>query len=76
MFEIQVLRVPKGVEGFVFAVHILPPKEADVIAVAPKKFYSYGFVLHLLQRRRIQVGDKMAGRHGNKGIISKILTNI
>ena len=27
----------------------------------------------LLQRRKIQVGDKMAGRHGNKGIISKIL---
>ena len=36
------LRVPKGVEGFVYAVHILPPKEADVIALAAKKFYSSG----------------------------------
>ena len=66
------LRVPKGVEGFVFAVHILPPKEADVIAVAPKNAILRVRVA-LLQRRKIQVGDKMAGRHGNKGIISKIL---
>jgi DNA-directed RNA polymerase subunit beta len=66
------LRVPKGVEGFVFGVHILPPKEADVIAVAPKNSI-LRVRIALLQRRKIQVGDKMAGRHGNKGIISKIL---
>lgn len=66
------LRVPKGVEGFVLSVDILPPKEADVLALVPKNS-----ILHvriaLLQRRKIQVGDKMAGRHGNKGVISKIL---
>ena len=66
------LRVPKGVQGFVFAVHILPPKEADVSALAPKNALLRVRVA-LLQRRKIQVGDKMAGRHGNKGIISKIL---
>ena len=66
------LRVPKGVEGFVFAVHVLPAKEADVIAIAPKNAVLRVRVA-LLQRRKIQVGDKMAGRHGNKGIISKIL---
>lgn len=66
------LRVPKGVEGFVFGVYILPAKEADVIAIAPKNSVLRVRVA-LLQRRRIQVGDKMAGRHGNKGIISKIL---
>ena len=66
------LRVPKGVEGFVFGVYILPAKEADVIAIAPKDSVLRVRVA-LLQRRRIQVGDKMAGRHGNKGIISKIL---
>jgi DNA-directed RNA polymerase subunit beta len=66
------LRVPKGVQGFVFAVHILPPKEADVSALAPKNAILRVRVA-LLQRRKIQVGDKMAGRHGNKGIISKIL---
>ena len=66
------LRVPKGVEGFVFAVEVLPPKEADVSAIAPKNAILRVRVA-LLQRRRIQVGDKMAGRHGNKGIVSKIL---
>ena len=66
------LRVPKGVEGFVFGVHVLPAKESDVIAIAPKNAILRVRVA-LLQRRKIQVGDKMAGRHGNKGIISKIL---
>ena len=66
------LRVPKGVEGFIYSVDILPAKEADVIALAPKEAL-LRVRIALLQRRRIQVGDKMAGRHGNKGIISKIL---
>jgi DNA-directed RNA polymerase subunit beta len=66
------LRVPKGVEGFVFGVYILPPKEPDVIAIAPKNA-TLRVRVALLQRRKIQVGDKMAGRHGNKGIVSKIL---
>jgi DNA-directed RNA polymerase subunit beta len=67
------LRVPKGVEGFVYDVQILPPKEADVLALAPKNALLRVRVA-LLQRRTIQVGDKMAGRHGNKGIVSKILS--
>lgn len=67
------LRVPKGVEGFVLDVQILPPKEADVIALAQKNSILRVRVV-LLQRRKIQVGDKMAGRHGNKGVISKILS--
>ena len=66
------LRVPKGVEGFVYDVQTLPPKEADVLALAPKNALLRVRVA-LLQRRKIQVGDKMAGRHGNKGIVSKIL---
>lgn len=64
--------VPKGVQGFVVDTQILPPKDLEVLALAPK-----GSLLRvkitLLQRRKIQLGDKMAGRHGNKGIISKIL---
>lgn len=67
------LRVPKGVEGFVLDVEILPPKEADVLALVPKNSILRVRVA-LLQRRKIQVGDKMAGRHGNKGVISKILS--
>ena len=66
------LRVPKGVEGFVLDVQHLPPKEADVLALAEKNALLRIRVV-LLQRRKIQVGDKMAGRHGNKGIVSKIL---
>ena len=66
------LRVPKGVEGFVYDIHILPPKEAEVIAIAPKDAILRVRVA-LLHKRRIQVGDKMAGRHGNKGIVSNII---
>ena len=66
------LRVPKAVEGFVLDVQILPPKEADVLALAPKNSL-LRVRIALLQRRKIQVGDKMAGRHGNKGVISRIL---
>lgn len=39
----------------------------------PVKNLIVGVKITLLQRRKIQVGDKVAGRHGNKGIISKIL---
>lgn len=66
------LRVPKGVEGFVLDVQILPSREPDVAALAEKESILRVRVI-LLQRRRIQVGDKMAGRHGNKGIVSNIL---
>jgi DNA-directed RNA polymerase beta subunit len=71
-FKNTSLRVPKGVEGFVLDVQILPPKEADVLPLAPKNTILRVRVA-LLQKRNIQVGDKMAGRHGNKGVISKIL---
>ena len=66
------LRVPKGVEGFVLDVQILPSREPDVAALAEKNSILRVRIV-LLQRRKIQVGDKMAGRHGNKGIVSKIL---
>ena len=71
-FKNTSLRVPKGVEGFVLDVQILPPKETDVLPLAPKNAI-LRVRIALLQKRNIQVGDKMAGRHGNKGIISKIL---
>lgn len=71
-FKNTSLRVPKGVEGFVLDVQILPPQEADVLPLAPKNSILRVRVA-LLQKRNIQVGDKMAGRHGNKGVISKIL---
>jgi DNA-directed RNA polymerase subunit beta len=74
LFRDTSFRVPKGVEGFILDIHLLPPKSADVIAVIkdhPEGLFRVRIVL--LQRRKIQIGDKMAGRHGNKGVISQIL---
>lgn len=64
------LRVPKGVKGRVIDIQILetqnlPPETA---------FEGPGRVhIYIAEKRKIQVGDKIAGRHGNKGIVSKIL---
>jgi DNA-directed RNA polymerase subunit beta len=63
------LKLPHGTSGRVLDVKIfsrsnrddLPPGTDEVLKV------------YIAQTRRIQIGDKMAGRHGNKGIISKIL---
>jgi DNA-directed RNA polymerase subunit beta len=71
-FRNSSLRVPKGVQGFVLGIQILPAQEPDVAALAEKDDILRVRVI-LLQKRKIQVGDKMAGRHGNKGIVSKIL---
>lgn len=63
------LKVPHGGSGIVQAVrifkrsegHDLPPGVNEVVKV------------YIVQKRKISEGDKMAGRHGNKGVISKIL---
>ena len=64
------LRVPKSVHGRVVNIQILEteniPPEIDF--EGPGRVHIY-----IAEKRKIQVGDKMAGRHGNKGIISKIL---
>ena len=60
------LRVPRGVRGRVIRLtvsNLLSPGES-----APEWIQVY-----IAQKRVIQVGDKVAGRHGNKGVISKIL---
>ncbi len=54
------LRVPKGVEGRVINYHVNEKEKGR-------------FRIYLAEERRIQVGDKVAGRHGNKGIVSTIL---
>lgn len=40
-----------------------------------KKKRIYSIIIYFAQKRKIQLGDKIAGRHGNKGIVSKILPN-
>ncbi|XP_059065938.1 DNA-directed RNA polymerase subunit beta-like [Cryptomeria japonica] len=62
-------RVPKGVKGRVIVVRCFQEfKEDDYLSDIVEKVHVY-----ILQKRKIQVGDKVAGRHGNKGIISKNL---
>nr|YP_009106702.1 beta subunit of RNA polymerase [Pseudochloris wilhelmii]AIT95529.1 beta subunit of RNA polymerase [Pseudochloris wilhelmii] len=66
------LRVPKGLQGIILGIENLPPREPDLVSVAPRNSI-LRVRIFFLQRRKIQVGDKMAGRHGNKGVISKII---
>nr|YP_009259077.1 RNA polymerase beta chain [Sequoia sempervirens]ALB36983.1 RNA polymerase beta chain [Sequoia sempervirens] len=62
-------RVPKGVKGRVLDVRCFQEfEEEDYLGDSVEKVHVY-----ISQKRKIQVGDKVAGRHGNKGIISKIL---
>ena len=64
------LRVPKSVHGRVVNIQILETENIppEINFEGPGRVHIY-----IAEKRKIQVGDKMAGRHGNKGIISKIL---
>ena len=63
------LRLPNGTAGCVLDIKIFSRNNRDVFPAGTEKIIK----VYIAQTRRIQVGDKMAGRHGNKGIISKIL---
>ena len=63
------LRVPHGAEGIVHEVKIYSRKENDELPAGVSKVIR----VYIAQKRKIQVGDKMSGRHGNKGVISLIL---
>ncbi|MBN1485905.1 MAG: DNA-directed RNA polymerase subunit beta [Chloroflexia bacterium] len=63
------LRVPHGVSGRVIDVKIFSRDQGDELSVG---VHTMVRVL-IAQRRKIAAGDKMAGRHGNKGVISRIL---
>lgn len=64
------LRAPKGLKGRVIHIEILETKNlpAESLFEGPGRVHIY-----IAEKRKIQVGDKISGRHGNKGIISKIL---
>ena len=64
------LRVPHGEYGIVIGVHEFDAASDD--AELPAGVNRLVRV-HIAQRRKITVGDKLSGRHGNKGVISKIL---
>jgi DNA-directed RNA polymerase subunit beta len=63
------LRVPHGGEGIVLDVRTFSRDKGDELA--PDVLESVK--VYVVQKRKIQVGDKMSGRHGNKGVISKVL---
>ena len=63
------LRVPHGGEGIVHDVKIFTKEDSDELGAGVSKIIR----VYIAQKRKIQVGDKMAGRHGNKGVISLIL---
>ena len=63
------LRVPHGGDGIVHDVKIYSRKENDELPAGVSKVIR----IYIVQKRKIQVGDKMSGRHGNKGVISLIL---
>ncbi len=63
------LRVPNGEKGRVVDVRLFTREQGDELPPGANMVVR----VYVAQRRKIQVGDKMAGRHGNKGIISRIL---
>ncbi len=63
------LRVPHGGEGIVHDVKIFTKEDTDELPAGVSKSVR----VYIAQKRKISVGDKMAGRHGNKGVISLIL---
>lgn len=63
------LRVPNGEKGRVVDVRLFTREQGDELPPGANMVVR----VYVAQKRKIQVGDKMAGRHGNKGIISKIL---
>ena len=63
------LKVPHGAYGIVVGVKEFTRENGDELAPGVNKVVR----IYIAQKRKISVGDKMAGRHGNKGVVSRIL---
>ena len=63
------LRVPHGSDGIVHDVQIFTKENSDELPAGVSKIVR----VYLIKKRKMQVGDKMAGRHGNKGVVSLVL---
>ena len=63
------LRVPHGGAGIIHDIKVFSRKNGDDLQPGVNKVIK----VYIVQKRKISEGDKMAGRHGNKGVISKIL---
>ncbi|MGZ5415133.1 MAG: DNA-directed RNA polymerase subunit beta [Aeromicrobium sp.] len=63
------LKVPHGESGTVIGVRVFDSSEGDELSPGVNQLVR----VYVAQKRKISNGDKLAGRHGNKGVISKIL---
>lgn len=63
------LRVPHGEEGIIVDVKIFTRENGDELPPGVNQLVR----VYIAQKRKISVGDKMAGRHGNKGVIARIM---
>ena len=63
------LRVPHGAYGIIVDVKVFTPENSDELQPGVREVVR----CYIAQKRKISVGDKMAGRHGNKGVVSRIL---
>ena len=63
------LRVPHGEAGTIVDVKVFTRENSDELGPGVNKVIR----VYIAQKRKISVGDKMAGRHGNKGVISRIM---
>ena len=63
------LKVPHGESGIVVDVKVFKRENGDELSPGVNKVVR----VYVAQKRKISVGDKMAGRHGNKGVVSRVL---
>ena len=63
------LRLPHGESGIIVDVRVFTKEAGDELMPGVNKVVR----VYVAQKRKISVGDKMAGRHGNKGVVSRIL---
>ena len=63
------LKVPHGESGIVLDTKVFTREAGDELSPGVNMVVR----VYIAQRRKIQVGDKMAGRHGNKGVVSRVL---
>ena len=63
------LRVPHGTDGIVVDVKVFTRENGDELPPGVNQLVR----VYIAQKRKIQEGDKMAGRHGNKGVIARVL---
>ena len=63
------LKVPHGEAGIIVDVHVFTRENGDELNPGVNKVVR----VYIAQKRKISVGDKMAGRHGNKGVVSRVL---